>query len=561
MMTDYNKLCMNCMHEIPDSSNNCPLCGFYNNTQQNAPYLPMKTIISNKYLVGNLIEHNGEGATYMGYDIEHNAPITIREFMPDSLATRNENETQVYISSEKESIFEEYLQNFLDLWRRLARMRGLSSLIVVIDIIESNGTAYAISEYIESCTLRDYLLSSSTGYLSWQDARAMFMPVLSTLANLHSAGIIHRGISPTTLLVGKDKKIRICGFSIWEARASYGELNAELFAGYAAIEQYGFEGQQGPWTDIYSFSAVLYRTLIGSTPLEATTRVTNDKMMIPGAFAEQLPAYVINAIINALQILPEDRTKTVEQFRAELSAAPTVTVTNKKFKSKIANSPKRSSIENTESNKSTSVSKTTKNKKKNKKHKLPPALTAALIVFGVSLLIFLILYLTVLKDKIKVNNNSNITTTQSQKETKIETPNFVGQVFDLVKSEGTYSSKLTLLKVEEYSDKIEKGRIIFQTIKAGTNVPIGTEITLTISKGIEQIKFINVNNMNYDDASAALTEIGFKIEKIEKYNDGTRESNTIDSANLKAGTTYDKGTEVLLQVWGEPPYSSENNAQ
>ena len=70
------------------------------------------------------------------------------------------------------------------------------------------------------------------------------MPVLSTLGTLHSAGIIHRGISPTTLIVGKNGKMRITGFSIWQARTARGDLTAQLFPGYAAIEQYGFEGQQ-----------------------------------------------------------------------------------------------------------------------------------------------------------------------------------------------------------------------------------------------------------------------------------------------------------------------------
>ena len=38
--------------------------------------------------------------------------------------------------------------------------------------------------------------------------------------------------------------MRITGFSIWQARTARGDLTAQLFPGYAAIEQYGFEGQQ-----------------------------------------------------------------------------------------------------------------------------------------------------------------------------------------------------------------------------------------------------------------------------------------------------------------------------
>ena len=175
-------------------------------------------------------------------------------------------------------------------------MRGLTALISAFDIVEDYGTAYAIFEHIEGITLRDYLLQSKNGYISWEQARSMFMPVLSTLGTLHTAGIIHRGISPSTLIIGNDNKVRITGFSIGQARTARGDITAQLFPGYAAIEQYGFEGRQGPWTDIYAFAAVLYRSLIGSTPIEATSRVTNDKMMIPGKFAEQIPAYVRSVI-------------------------------------------------------------------------------------------------------------------------------------------------------------------------------------------------------------------------------------------------------------------------
>ena len=214
-------------------------------------------------------------------------------------------------------------RSFLELWRKLMRLMGLSALISVTDVVEDNGTAYAIYEYTDAVPLRKYLLSTSTGYIPWERARQMFMPALSALGTLHSAGIIHRGLSPQTILVTPDGKLKISGFSIWQARTARGDLNPELFPGYAAIEQYGFEGQQGAWTDIYAFAAVLYRALIGTDPIVATTRVTNDRLMIPSKFAEQLPAYVINALINALQILPEDRTRSVEQFRAELSASPT----------------------------------------------------------------------------------------------------------------------------------------------------------------------------------------------------------------------------------------------
>ena len=232
-------------------------------------YLPEQTTIGGRYLIGNVISANGDGVTYMAFDTERKSTVEIREFLPDTICIRKEGSPHLLIKQDKQVFFETCLNSFLDMWRKLARMRGLSALILVIDIIEENNTAYAVCEHMEgTVTLRDYLLSASEGYISWEEARILFMPVLSTLSTLHSAGIIHRGISPNTLFVGPDNKIRIGGFSIPECRNVNTGIAAEIFAGYAPVEQFGVKAPSGPWTDIYAFAAVLYRSLIGTTPID-----------------------------------------------------------------------------------------------------------------------------------------------------------------------------------------------------------------------------------------------------------------------------------------------------
>lgn len=53
-------------------------------------------------------------------------------------------------------------------------------------------------------------------------------------------------------------------------------LSAIITPGYAPFEQYHRNGVQGPWTDIYSAAAVLYRMVTGETPPEATERRDRD---------------------------------------------------------------------------------------------------------------------------------------------------------------------------------------------------------------------------------------------------------------------------------------------
>ena len=80
----------------------------------------------------------------------------------------------------------------------------------------------------------------------------------------------------------------------------------------------------------------------------------------------------------------------------------------------------------------------------------------------------------------------------------------------------------------------------------------GTNIELTVSKGPEQITMPEVTGSTYEDASARLTALGFKVTRSDITNDGSEISGTVKSASLSAGTQHKKGTLVVLQVWEEP---------
>ena len=532
MNTDH--LCMSCMREIGDE-NQCPYCGFHADSPQLAPYLPLRTVVAERYLAGKLLDYNGDGATYMGWDLEMNAPVTIREFLPDSIAERREDLTLVPMAG-CEITYRDCYQSFLELWRKLARMRGLSALILVFDIVEDHGTAYAISEYMEGVSLREYLLRSPSGYLSWEQARILFMPVLSTLGTLHSAGIIHRGISPTTLIVGKNGKMRITGFSIWQARTARGDLTAQLFPGYAAIEQYGFEGQQGPWTDIYAFSAVLYRTLIGSTPLEATSRVTNDRLMVPGKFAEQLPAYVINALMNGLQILPEDRTRTVDQLRAELSAAPGTSTAAIAYAGK-EDAPYQEPVPSGRK-KSASGSKT--------------ALIAGLASIAACLVIFAVLSLTVWREDIGMFFTGGASTQASSNAPElVKVPDFRGLNYNNIKSNTDYTNAFFFETEYQDSDTQGKDVVLSQNIAYGTVVPKGSTIKLVLSSGNEEITLPDFKGQNYATVKLKLEEMGFQCRAIVEKNDDSERAGKVAEMLTTPEKGYKKGTVIYVKVWGE----------
>ncbi len=547
-MINSDNLCMSCMKDI-GTEKQCPYCGFHADSKQIEPYLPIRTVLGNRYLVGKLLEYNGDGATYMGLDLSTREPVNIREFFPEGIALRDPKTLGVYVAQGNENVFDECLQSFTEMWRKLMRLSGLSALIKVKDTLEGNGTCYAITENIDGITLREYLLRNNVGYISWEKARPLLMPVLSTLGTLHASGIIHRGISPSTLIVASDGKIRITGFSISQVRSARSELKCQLYNGYAAFEQYGFEGRQGTWTDIYGFGAVLYRTLIGTDPIDATERVTNDRLMVPGKFAEQLPAYVINGLVNALQILPEDRTRTVEELRAELSASPSAAAgSGMEFEPVVPVNVKKPVaqriVDEEDDEEDYTYNKREAAKKRHNRSSAVIAVCAIIIVLAVA---FLVLWQT---GVIKIDNDA---TTTAAAET-VEVPNFVGKPYNEI-VDNTYNTKnFKFEKNEVYDSTVEEGYVINQSVDVNDKVPVGTTIKLVVSKGKQSIVFptSGIIGMKYDDARNMLTKLGFTVEKSVKLNTDNETPDTVQGASLEEGASYEKGTTVFLFVWGEP---------
>ena len=540
---NIDNLCMGCMNEL-FGEEKCPNCGFYVNTPQILPYLQLKSQIGDRYIIGKMLNANSEGATYMGYDSVRQSPVTVREFLPERFAERTVDSPMLFVKAGCESLFENYLGKFLDMWRKLARLRGLSALIPVVDIIEENNTAYVITEYVDSITLREFLLKSQTGYLNWSKAKVLFMPVLSTLSSIHDAGIIHGGINPDNLLIGRDGKLRLTGFSINEAHLEGSDLTPELFDGYTPIEQYRYEYNFGIWSDIYSFSAVIYRSLVGTVPQDAVSRAVNDQLIIPARYAEIIPIYVINALMNGLQIEPNDRTLDAETLREELSATP----------SNVISSFSGSSVPPKNVSAPSSQPKTQDNQES----------SAAKIVL-ITFLVILITGLLAFAGYLAYEHFFTDKPVQTPENSVEEVKTFVVEDFRY----GTASQNLTYNQIlnsqqkrfnitikEVYSKDVPKDYVIEQSIAPNEVVPYGTELVLTVSKGKEYVSIPNVMDYNVDNAVSALESAGFKVSVIEDENDGTHTADSVYQITPEAGEKAEKGSTVCIHIYGKPPETS-----
>ncbi len=530
---EKEKLCLRCMRKIGNNTV-CPYCRNESGKPQNDPYLPLKTVVGGRYLIGKVVSYNAEGNTYNAFDLEAKKPVNIRELYPKGLLSRGEG-NYCLVNVGKASEFIDAKDAFLKLWKKLSTLRGFTALTPATHIFEDLGTVYAVSEFLgDGKTLREYLLTKEQGYISWDEARVLFMPVISALGELHSAGIVHGGISPTNLIIDSNGKVRITGYSITDIRSEKGAMESELFDGYAAVEQYGLSGSIGTYTDIYAFAAVLYRTLIGSTPISAASRLTNDKLMIPGKFAEQLPAYVINALVNALQILPQDRTMNVDQLRDELSASPAAAGVASQAYPDMYNEQEEDVYNPgvTSAAPLKDVDDERPEIPEERNHK-----KGAIIAFVVSAVVCLAVLIGILvgfKGCTGKGEDDQTSTTEISEQTEqtkeqtevgfvsVNVPKFVGKFYDDIKDNDEYKKVLNI-KTEYVDSEKERGKIISQSINPGVEVNSlnPKTIVLKVSDGLE---VPDVEGDSLDEAIETLKDAGFKYVDTQMSSVATSES-------------------------------------
>lgn len=563
-MTDNNNLCMNCMADMSGDVV-CPNCGWNTQEPQMLHALPYGTALQGRYIVGRAQKANGEGITYIGRDTVQNTIIEIREFFPQSLCQRTEDGVSVQVCGGNEIVFEETLGAFLSYAREIAHMRDLSAIVPIFDIFEENQTAYTISEWDESITLR-YFVERSGGKLSWNAARQLFMPVLSALSTMQAAGVRHLGISPKSLKIMQDGKMRLGDFCISLVRRMDTDLPPDMVPGCAAIEQYTMGQPLTEATDVYGFTASLFFALTGELPKDAVYRKNDDsRLLIPTELAKTLPPHVVTALANGLQVQPEQRTTDFERLRAELSAAPTVTSTLEQTASITSLPPVA----------------------EQKEDGLPGfvwmlvSCAISLVVMAAIVWVWFQFQTPVAPSSIgseasetvssEVSSTESLTSeigqelsssSEASSEDLIQVPDLKGELYTelLERVSASEDPEYTILLSERvFSTTVEEGKVVSQVPEAGENMVRGSSIVVVVSQGAPTRVLPEVENLTLAEAAQKVTDEGFVPVTEKEASDKVPAGNVIGYKSNKAGDKLSYGSEVVLLISTGPDSSSESS--
>lgn len=554
---------MGCMNPLPAGREECGICGYPAGGINPDKYLQVRTILSDRYLVGRVLEAGGDSALYMGYDTVQKAPVTIREFFPDTLCSREEGD-QIVVIAGCERTYQEYLEHFRAHARTMARLRDLPTMIPLYDIFEANNTAYTVTEFCQGITLEE-TLKQAGGKMKWEQIRPLIMPLLSALSAMHSAGLYHLGICPQNILVGLDGRAHLKNFIIPEARMISSDLKPQLMPGYSAPEQYEFEQTYTAATDVYGMTATIFCLLTGNPPADGATRSrASADLLMPADVAKELPAHVKSALFHGLQVQMDRRIATIDQLRDRLSEAPAV--------SALRRAPV-SEPEEEESEEEERPEKTPKKSNNRLKYGLlifiACFLVLALIAFGV----LLILFPNMLGggdagESSGVSSSSTGMTTTTQTTTASTTqwkdPLNSFAVSDVVNKnyydikDQKQNGEMPLEIESLVFDDSPAGTILFQTPAAESQAEKGTTIKVVISNGPEQRTLPDLSGWPQEYAKTLLEQLGYKVDVLELAV-SDYEKGQVQDTSPAAGSKVSYGDTITLRVSNQTQETEPND--
>lgn len=508
--------CMGCMTEIDEEQVTCPYCGYERGTGvKEAYYLLPEKILGQKYIVGKVLGYGGFGVTYIGWDAQLGRKVAIKEYLPSDFATRSYGAEKLTVFSGDATVqFQTGLESFISEAKRLAKFNGIPEIVDIYDCFMENDTGYIIMDFLEGETVKEIL--AREGKMPFEEARRIMIAVLNGLSQVHKEGIIHRDIAPDNIFINKDGKVKILDFgaSRYASAIRSRSLSVILKPGYAPEEQYRSHGNQGPWTDIYAVGATFYRMITGIRPTESIERLADDPLKTPSQLGIAIPQSVENALMNSLNVKAENRIQDAETFCRVLQEQE-------------------------------KMERMQEEKQKEESLKIPLWVKGMAGVAALLVVVVIILFATGKSALFQsVIDGSEGGTALEEEESYM--PDISGMSYDNAEVE-LYDMEVNLvINGMNYSETIEKDRILSQEPQSGEIIKKGATIYVTMSGGNQEIMMPDLSGMKEEKASKLIKAQGLVLneaEVTEEYSDVVAKGRVI-SQSIEANERIAVNTQV-----------------
>jgi len=208
---------------------------------------------------------------------------------------------------------------------RAAAALSHPNIVTIFEVAEFEGRAFIAMEYIEGNTLRQLI---EHGNLSFLVKMNLAIQLCEGLQAAHQAGLVHRDIKSTNVVVDKTQRARILDFGLAKQVGDMEITKADTAMGtisYMSPEQTkGSNIDQR--SDIFSLGVVFYELFTGKLPFERSNltgtiyAIVNDAVPPLNRFVKDVPVELQRIVDKALAKKTAERYQDVGQLGADLKA-------------------------------------------------------------------------------------------------------------------------------------------------------------------------------------------------------------------------------------------------
>ncbi len=215
-------------------------------------------MVAGRYLLQNTIGRGAMGTVWRARDTVLARDVAVKEVRlrgPVSAGSAMTEETRILY------------QRTLREARTAARLNH-PAVVTIFDVVEADGSPWIVMELVEARSLDQVL--TENGPLRHQQAADVGVRVLGALACAHAAGIMHRDVKPSNVLLGPDGRVVLTDFGIATLEGDSGLTQAGMVMGtpgFTAPERIRGDAAS-PASDLWSLGATLYAAVEGRGPFD-----------------------------------------------------------------------------------------------------------------------------------------------------------------------------------------------------------------------------------------------------------------------------------------------------
>ncbi len=215
-------------------------------------------MVAGRYLLRSTIGRGAMGTVWRARDTVLDRDVAVKE-----VRLRGPVTTGSVMTEETRILYERTLRE-----ARTAARLNHPAVVTIFDVVEADGSPWIVMELVEARSLDQVL--TEDGPLRPDQAADLGMRVLGALACAHAAGILHRDVKPSNVLLGPDRRAVLTDFGIATLEGDSGLTQAGMVMGtpgFTAPERIRGD-PASPASDLWSLGATLYAAVDGRGPFD-----------------------------------------------------------------------------------------------------------------------------------------------------------------------------------------------------------------------------------------------------------------------------------------------------